>query len=956
VRGTLTAEWTGSATKAVAHVSAQVVPPAQVTPQQVPVTARMEATYNGARQLLEVAQFNAATRFARLNAAGVVGSSSANLRLGLTTTNLSEFQPAIAAFGGPAKMPVELAGAASFNGTVSGALAAPTITGHLEATNFTTVFAVAPPAPAATPLQTVAAKPPPSQQPQTPSERRIHWDRLAADVLYSRDRAGVSNGQLQHGKSQITFSADAALRQSKFTPQTPFTARASIRNADVADIQAMAGLNYPVTGTLNLDINASGTQANPQATGRIALTNAVAYNEPVRSLTANVRVANRAVDLSNIALVTDAGQITGTAGYSLASKAFQFNLQGNGLELAKLKDAQQAGVTGRATFTAQGSGTVEAPVLNATLRVQDVTLNGEQVGAISADAVTHGDSLRLTASTRYNDAQMQLTGDVHLRGDFPASLHFHFAKFDFDPLLKRYMQGRVTGHSAIAGDIRADGPLRQPLQMNVVGEIGQVSAELESIRLSNDGPIRFTMQNQVVKLERLHILGTETDLTASGTLSLAGARAMDITGNGRVNLQLLQSLNPAFNSSGLVTMQLQARGTMQRPDLTGQIEITNAALSYIDLPNGVADVNGTLVFNQDRLEVRKLSAKSGGGGIDIGGYIGLARGGADLNLTATARDIRLRYPPGVSAMANADLKLTGNLNNSLLSGDVTVTRFALNQQFDFSLYLARAKQPPTTPDPKSPLNNLRLDVHIVSTPELQFQTTMAKLSGDVDLHVRGTGTRPAVLGKVNILEGSLVFNGTKYVLERGDIIFTNPVRIEPILNITAAARVSEYDITISLHGPIEQLRTSYRSDPPVPEGDIIALLAFGHTRDQSNAVNSQATPNFTETASNAILGQALNSVVSSRVQRLFGISKIKVDPAGSAFISPVAPTTRPGPSVTIEQQVSDKLTLTYITDVTQSAQQIISAEYNVNRNISIVAVRDQYGVLGIDVKIRQRKR
>src|SRR5205085_1384165 len=242
-----------------------------------------------------------------------------------------------------------------------------------------------------------------------------------------------------------------------------------------------------------------------------------------------------------------------------------------------------------------------------------------------------------------------------------------------------------------------------------------ISAEVATVRLSNDGPIRFTVQNEVVRLERLHILGTETDLSASGTLALNGTRNMDINANGRVNLQLLQSLNPAFNSSGLVTLRMQARGTMQRPNLTGRVDITNGNLSYIDLPNGVADVNGTLIFNQDRLEVQKLTAKSGGGGIEIGGFAALTNGG-DLNLTATAREMRLRYPPGVSAMANADLKLTGSLQNSSLAGDVTVTRFSLNQQFDFSLYLARAKQPPTMPDPKSPLNNLHLDVHIVSTP------------------------------------------------------------------------------------------------------------------------------------------------------------------------------------------------------------------------------------------------
>ena len=60
--------------------------------------------------------------------------------------------------------------------------------------------------------------------------------------------------------------------------------------------------------------------------------------------------------------------------------------------------------------------------------------------------------------------------------------------------------------------------------------------------------------------------------------------------------------------------------------------------------------------------------------------------------------------------------------------------------------------------------------------------------------------------------------------------------------------------------------------------------------------------------------------------------------------------------VTIEQQVSDKVTLTYITNPSQASQQIIQAEFNINRNLSIVAVRDQYGVVGFDVKWKQRKK
>jgi len=292
------------------------------------------------------------------------------------------------------------------------------------------------------------------------------------------------------------------------------------------------------------------------------------------------------------------------------------------------------------------------------------------------------------------------------------------------------------------------------------------------------------------------------------------------------------------------------------------VEIRAAGLSLIDLPNGLSEINGALVFNENRLQVERLTARSGGGLLELGGFISYANG-IYFNLTARSSDIRLRYPPGVSAMANANLRFVGTTANSLLSGDVTVTRFGLNPRFDFALYLARSKQPPSVPKPDSPLNNLRFDVHIVSTPELQVETSLAKVSGNVDLHLRGTAAHPVLLGKVNVIQGDVFFNNTKYHLEHGDITLTNPVRIEPVLNIEATARVREYDITLGFHGTLDKLSTTYTSDPPLPTGDIIALLALGRTEEET-VLRPRSQRTFTETASNAILGQALNATISSR--------------------------------------------------------------------------------------------
>ncbi len=53
-----------------------------------------------------------------------------------------------------------------------------------------------------------------------------------------------------------------------------------------------------------------------------------------------------------------------------------------------------------------------------------------------------------------------------------------------------------------------------------------------------------------------------------------------------------------------------------------------------DIPNGLSEMNGTLVFNEDRLQVDNLVATTGGGQLKIGGYM-TYKNGFFADLTAT---------------------------------------------------------------------------------------------------------------------------------------------------------------------------------------------------------------------------------------------------------------------------------------------------------------------------------
>jgi translocation and assembly module TamB len=930
--GTIEARWTGSLRRADAEFALNLVPPKTAQSRQLPITATARGIYRASVDELELAQFDAATRSTQFHASGKLATTS-SLQLAASTTDLGELQPLILALHGPQRLPVALHGSARFTGTASGKLSTASLAGHLQIQDFALTVPAIDRAP----------------------EQQVHWDALAADVQLGPHGVAIRRATAVHGDASVHFDLSAALSKGQFNPTDAFTANVSLQNADVAELEALAGYDYPVTGHVNLTLQAGGTRAHPHADGHVHLADAVVYGEPLQQFDSDVRWNNGEASLNNIQLSYQNAQATGGVAYNPSTRTYQFNLTGRNFNLQRIPKLQisRVPVEGQVDFTAQGSGTVEAPVINAKILVRDLTFDNERTGNLTINAVTEGEAIHLTATSAFEHAQLSLDGTVVPRNDFPADFNARFDHLDVDAVVREYLNGRVSGHSGLSGQLQARGSLKAPREMNVVANLEGLDINVDELKLRNQGPIRVTIAQQVVRLEQLHIVGEDTDFSAHGTASLIGNRDLDLAADGHLNLQIIQTLNSDFTSSGMVDVAMTVTGPAVDPVMQGKVNVSHGSIAYVDLPSGLSDMNGSLVFNKNRLQIENLTARSGGGTINLTGEATTYAGQINFDFGAHAQDVRLRYPPGVSSTANADLRFSGTRESSTLSGDVMVTKLAITPGFDFAAYAASGPQSVIVPPATSPLYRIRLDVHVVTAADLQMQTAIARLSGDADLRLRGTAAKPAVLGRVEILEGEINFNGAKYRLERGEIMFQSPVSIKPVLDLQATTRLRDYDITVSVTGDTSKpLSLKYRSDPPLPEADIVALLAVGQTREQSAQLAQSGNSAFSQTASNLILSEALNATVSNRIQKLFGVSKIKIDPQG---LSTETNPTR-GPQVTIEQQISNSFTLTYSQNVSQASQQIIQGEYYIKRNVSVVGTRDQNGVVSFDVKIRQRKK
>jgi translocation and assembly module TamB len=946
--GEMRASWTGALQNAVAEFSMDVTPPGNPSPRQVPVTARLQATYLARVRTLHVANLNVATRALRATLSGDLGSRTAQAKVAVTATDLHELQPALDALRPGTRVPVAVSGRASFIGSVFGDLDALSAVGRLELENFTTTIAFA--------VDGHASGEGPTN---------IHWSSLGADLAYSPAELSLQHGLLRRGKTQIGFSLNAGLHRGEFDEnlsQLKLDLRAE--NAPLEDLQALTELNYPVTGNVNADLHVSGSLRSLRGNGNLQIQKLTAYGENFLSFRSQLKIAGQEVQLNNLVAVHNGAQLTGMLAVDVPTRAARFDLTGANFDLATMHDLQSSrfSIGGKAEFHVSGSlpgtfvktGTPAGAAIDGKLTIANLIVNKEAVGNFSATAETRGDDLAVRGRSVFEDATLDFGGSVQLRGDFPARITAQFAHLDIDPVLRAYLQAQLTGHSSIEGTLEIAGPMRRPRDLTIKGTVNRILLNVESIQVQNDGPVVFSMNREIFRAGPFHLQGQDTELFMNGGIGVAGDHSLDLHTRGRLNLKLAQRFNPNVVAYGPVSFSVDVGGSVAHPQMNGRMELADAGVSLADLPNGLSHINGTMIFAQDRVQIEKLTALSGGGELNVGGFLAY-RNGIYFDLTATGREVRLRYPPGISSSGDANLRYTGSANSSLLSGDITITRFIMNPRFDFAVFLAQTNKAPVLSTMNPFLENLRLDVHIASAQELQVETSLARLSGDVDLHVRGTAARPAVLGRVTMTEGQVSFNGTRFRLERGDISFSNPLVMEPVVNVEMSARVQNYDITVGLHGTLSGgrgLNLTYRSDPPLSNSDIIALLAFGRTQGQDvyNASQPGQNPNDVSTASNAVLGEALNAAVSDRVERIFGGSRVRVDPQ---FIGAE---NNPSARVTIEQTIKNNLTLTYITNVTQSAQTVIQFEYNINKDLSIIGVRDENGVVSFNVSIRQRRK
>jgi outer membrane protein assembly factor BamA/autotransporter translocation and assembly factor TamB len=509
----------------------------------------------------------------------------------------------------------------------------------------------------------------------------------------------------------------------------------------------------------------------------------------------------------------------------------------------------------------------------------------------------------------------------------------------------------------VAGAIDASLEMSSPTLdlADVVGELrfDRFDVRVADLPLTQALPTRIAARDGLARVEAWEWVGQGTSLTVRGQVRLDD-RQTAILANGTVDLRLL---TPFVRTAGLTTggrlePRLSITGALDNPRVDGDIVLSDGELRLVEPRVLASDLTVRTVVTRTTARITELTGSINGGGITGGGTVEYTPDeGMQAELATAVRGMALEYPQGLRSELDADLNFafrappgtSSEAPAGKLSGTVTVLRGAYREPMAVvtGLLASLQSQQLSAEAESSPfLDALALDIRVITDEDLLVDNNYARLELGGDLRIIGTARTPGMSGRAELREGGQLFVGRNvYTVNFGAIDFSNPVAIDPNLNIEATTRAGGQDIEVTIMGPAAGPAVDLRSTsaPELGQAEVASLLLTGRTLDNlapddAAFIGAQVLGNF----SGEVLGFASRAVGLDTL-RLGGVEgqTLRRDPTEVA-------TTKEDPTnrVTFGKSLAPNLDLTLSQSLRDSDAQTWIVDYLPRRNLDLRVVSD----------------
>lgn len=883
-----------------------------------------------------------------LRVSGVLGKS---LTASLATTDLAELEEAAGLFLENKHLLTPYVklngGAARVEALVDGPLSDPVVSGRAQLTRF--------------------------------SASDVDFDSASARFNIASAQIRLNRFEVNLRGARATGDAELTMREWQLDMSAPMRITATMRGVNAADLGRLARLDATLAGRINAQASVDGSLDTPRGTLSLDWLDAAIGDERMKLLTAKLRtnVSGPLAFDGEAAFDGDVVSVEGAFDHPKSdwrNGRLSLRVDAPRIRLAQIERLRDAG--GKLSGELESKFSAEVAVAGGKATLASL---GGYAAVKAANGKAKPVTARLEASTTKETVLLRLAGEaagapfggetrLRLAQGYPLDGRVALPRIAFRDLQAALGDSTepwpVQGF--LGGDVTFRGLLSEPGKMTArvvvtrlqiaprEGRILESDVDKNELVLRNASPITIDLDAGAAYIRSARFLAKDTSVTVAGLYSHSSRSPLDLSLNGTVNLEVLSTFEPDLVASGTARLSANMRGTLADPSINGQMKITGGSFFLANLANGIDNASGTISFDRNRAQIDNLTGQTGGGTFKINGFVGFGRGEWTYRLSAEADAVRVRYPEGVSTTADASVTLTGSSTRSLLSGIVTIRRSGFNMKQDLGSIITGSTNPIPVPATQNVfLRNLQFDIRVRTSPNATFQTSYTRdLQTRADLRLRGSPAKPVILGSVEVNQGEVQFFGNQYTISRGELLFFNTAAIQPSINLDLETRIRGVTVYINVSGPLSRLDVNYRSEPPLQSQEILALLTVGRTPTATSstipASISSRSNVLGESNANTLLGGALSASVSSRVQKFFGASRIKIDPNVTGVEN------LPQARLTIEQSLSRNVIFTYSINLSRSSQQVVRMEWDLSNDWSLIAVRDENGAFGVDFLFRHR--
>ncbi len=593
-------------------------------------------------------------------------------------------------------------------------------------------------------------------------------------------------------------------------------------------------------------------------------------------------------------------------------------------------------------ITATGNGTL--PDINGFLNIKSdmVSFNTVPAGALKLDGVIEKGSIAV-AGTLF-DGLAILKGKADLKAPINYNLEMEMKEGSYKHLIQ-----------ALIKDAPEDIALGLNGNLRIHGEGSIISGDLNlekffiagyGHQLKNREPIHLTIDRNIISLESLRMMNEAGEVSLAGRVYVGDRYDLEFKGSSY--LWPFKRFSRSIKTiKGMVDFNISLTGKWESPQLSGDLSLKDGTIGIEDIPYHVTEVNCSIRFNGNRVDIESLHGRVAGGIIDAKGvaYLRGFRLGR-FNIEVNLQNISAMVSEDFTISFDSALYLKGERNLQLITGDVRLKKAFYRKYIEWRSWMLRGSelQAPevTIPSYLDAKLNIRITGPLpVASSVIMIDNNIASAALKVDVLLKGTLRRPVILGRIETLSGVVYFRNNELKLLSATLDFSNPQRIDPYFRVRAETLARGYRINLLVEGYLRRFNLSLSSEPPLDEVDIIALLAVGET---GTALKGYGGGIGAAEASSFLTGQ-FQETLEQRARHYTGIDRVQISPY-------VSRTGEVGPRVTVGKKVGERLSILYSSAVGSKESDVIKIEYELSKKVFLVGEKDERGSMGGDIKFR----